>query len=43
MKITINGNDITNGRIIGGGNPLVERKKVDETKKIKAEEISKIK
>ena len=43
MKITINGNDITNGRIVGGGYSSAEFKKVDETKRNKAEGISKIK
>ena len=43
MKITINGNNIINGRIGGGGYSSVELKKVNETKRNKAEGISKIK
>ena len=43
MKITINGNDIINGRIIGGGYSSAERKIVKEVKQIKAGRINKIK
>lgn len=43
MRITMNGCNIVNGRIIGGGLPFAESKKINEMKSIRIDKINKIK